>query len=63
MQSNAIYSLHYTTLNLMETKARRRDLFQNNSTMQFNYTVMNIRKENLRKLQEIELTKNKDVAR
>jgi hypothetical protein len=31
--------------------------------MQFSYTVMNIRKTNLRKLQEIELMKDKDQYR
>jgi hypothetical protein len=44
---------------LRDTKASRHDLFQNNSTIQLIYTVINTRKENLRKLQEIDLTKNK----
>lgn len=34
-------------------------MFQSNSTAQFIYTLINTREENLRKLQEVELTKNK----
>jgi hypothetical protein len=63
MQSNGIYSSHYNIWNLYVTKASRHNLFQNNSTMQFNYTLMNIQKTNLRKLQDTELTKNNDCVR
>jgi hypothetical protein len=65
MQSIVIYSLHYIirVLNLLGTKASTHDLFQSSSSIQFSYTLMNIQKENLRKLQEIELTKTKDHCR
>jgi hypothetical protein len=49
MQSNVIYEI----LNLGYAKASRHDLFQNNSLI----LLMNIRKANLRKLQEMELAK------
>jgi hypothetical protein len=50
-------------LNLRNTKIRTHNLFQNNSSVQFSYTMLNIRKVSLRKVQEIKLTKNKDHCR
>jgi hypothetical protein len=60
MRYNVTYSLHYKILKLYDPEASRYDLFQNNSTPQFSYTVMNIRKPNLTKLWKIGLPKNKD---
>jgi hypothetical protein len=53
------YSIKYV-LNLRNIKASRHDLFQNNSTTELNYTLMSVREVRLRKLQETELTNNKD---
>jgi hypothetical protein len=53
MQFNVIYYLYYNILNLRDIKARRHDLFQNNSTIQFSYTLMNIREASLSKLHEL----------
>jgi hypothetical protein len=57
MRYNVTYSLHYKILKLYDPKASRYDLFQNNSTPQFSYSVMNIRKPNLMKLWKIGLPK------
>jgi hypothetical protein len=53
------YIIKYV-LNLSNIKASRHDLFQNNSTTELNYTLTSVRKVSLRKLQETELTNNKD---
>jgi hypothetical protein len=46
-------------LNFSDIKASRQNLFQNNSAIEFNYTLMDIRMANLRKPEKIELNNNK----
>jgi hypothetical protein len=62
MHSYVLYSLHYKILSLRDTKTSRHNLFQNNLSVQFSYTLMNIQKTNVRKLQEIELPRTKTIV-